>query len=101
LVLRRRKRKPRDIAADIIGDRLEAIEKRAKKGLPLTEEETNFAVAAYKTLTDAEAADAQAEYLQHLTPAQSNRLDEIIEAIELEERKPLEAPGTNSPAIGS
>jgi len=78
-----RRRKPRDICASIITDRLEKIEGRAKKG-PLTEDETNFVINAYKCFTDAEQTDAEVSYLESLSPEQSNRLEEMLAELEEE-----------------
>lgn len=73
----RRGRKPRDICASIIADRLEVIEARGKRG-PLTTDETDFVVAAYKSFADAEHTDAEVEYLTTLTPKESNALEDAI-----------------------
>ena len=78
-----RRRKPRDICASIITDRLELIEKRLKLG-PLTDVETEFVLAAHKAFTDADQTDAEVSYLESLTPEQSNRLEEMLAELEEE-----------------
>ena len=81
-----RRRKPRDICASIITDRLVHIEARAKRG-PLTDDETDFVISAYKCFTDAEHTDAEVSYLESLSPEQSNKLEEMLAELE-EEAKP-------------
>ena len=78
-----RRRKPRDICASIITDRLVYIEHRAKRG-PLTDDESDFVLSAYKCFTDAEQTDAEVSYLESLTPEQSNRLEEMLAELEEE-----------------
>lgn len=62
-------------------DRLEAIESNGKSG-PLEVEEANFALQAYKTLSEAQQTDAESEYLKSLTPEQSNKLDDMLAELE-------------------
>ncbi len=81
-----RKRKPRDIAQSIIHDRLLHKEHSADRG-PLTEEEANFVLAAYKSFSEADHIDAEVSYLESLSPEQSNKLDEMLAELE-EETKP-------------
>jgi len=76
----RRKRKPRDLAASIITDRLEKIEARAKRG-PLTSDETDFVLVAYKALAEAEHTDAEVSLLESLSPAESNQLEDMLAEI--------------------
>lgn len=83
-----RKRKPRDIAQSIIHDRLEHIEESARLG-PLTQEEADFTLHAYKVFGEAEHIDAEVSYLESLSPEQSNQLEEMLAELE-EETKPSE-----------
>ncbi len=76
-----RRRKPRDIAASIISDRLCYIARRAKRG-PLTDDESDFVLAAYKCFSEAEQSDAEVSYLESLTPEQSNRLEDMLAELE-------------------
>ena len=84
-----RRRKPRDICASIITDRLVHIERNAARG-PLTEDESDFVIQAYKCFTDAEQTDAEVSYLESLTPEQSNKLEEMLAELEGEQK-----PATN------
>lgn len=80
-----RRRKPRDICSSIITDKLCHIESRGKKG-PLTEDEADFVLAAYKCFTEADQTDAEVSYLESLSPAQSNKLEDMLAELEEESK---------------
>lgn len=80
-----RRRKPRDIAASIITDKLTHIEARGKRG-PLREKETDFVLSAYKCFTEADQTDAEVSYLESLSPEQSNHLEDILAGLEEESK---------------
>jgi len=80
----KRRRKPRDIAQSIIHDRLEYIVETLKLGHPITEDESAFALAAYKAFGEADQIDAEVAHLESLTPEQSNKLDDLLAELEEE-----------------
>ncbi len=80
---KRSRRKPRDIAQSIIHDRLEHIERSAERG-PLTVEESDFVLHAYKAFGEADHIDAEVEYLTSLSPKESEKLEDLLAELEEE-----------------
>jgi len=79
---RMRQRKPRDIAQSIIHDRLEYIEESIKLGHPISEDESQFTLNAYKAFGEADQIDAEVSYLESLSPAESNKLEDMLAELE-------------------
>ncbi len=88
---RMRQRKPRDIAQSIIHDRLEYIEESIKLGHPISEDESQFTLNAYKAFGEADQIDAEVSYLESLSPKDSEKLEDLL--AELEETQ--EGPNVN------